>query len=120
MDTWWQTETGGICLSPRPSEVGAEILPGNPMRPMLGMQPALLNDKGQVMAGNNAHGALCMATPWPGMARTVYGDHKRFVDTYFAAYPGYYFTGDGANRDDKGYYQITGRMDDVINVTGHR
>ena len=83
-------------------------------------QPVLLDDKGAEIEGGDASGALCLKTPWPGIARTVYGDHKRFVETYFGPYPGYYFTGDGGHRDDKGYFQITGRMDDVINVSGHR
>ncbi|CAM9688417.1 acetyl-coenzyme A synthetase 2-like, mitochondrial [Lampetra fluviatilis] len=120
VDTWWQSETGGICISPRPSEPNAEIIPAMAMRPFLGIQPALLDDKGKVVSGNDANGALCIAQPWPGMARTIYGDHKRFVETYFKAYPGFYFSGDGAYRTKKGYYQITGRMDDVINISGHR
>merc|ERR1719356_1292237 len=84
------------------------------------MNPVLLDEKGKVLTGNEVSGALCLGTPWPGMARTVFGDHKRYVETYFSVYPGYYCTGDGALRDKNGYYQITGRMDDVINVTGHR
>ena len=84
------------------------------------MKPELLDEKGAILTGNNVSGALCLGVPWPGIARTVFGDHKRFVETYFSPYPGYYFTGDGALRDEDGYYQITGRMDDVINVTGHR
>ena len=87
---------------------------------MLGIQPELIDEKGKVVQGPDANGALCMKTPWPGMARTVFGDHQRFIDTYFSMYPGYYFTGDGGHRDTAGYWQITGRMDDVINVTGHR
>ena len=105
MDTWWQTETGGVAIAPRPAEEGAEIIAGKPMRPMLGMQPVLLDDKGVEISGGDANGALCLKTPWPGIARTVYGDHKRFVETYFAPYPGYYFTGDGGHRDNQGYYQ---------------
>jgi acetyl-CoA synthetase len=120
VDTWWQTETGGIAISPRPSPKGAEIVPAKPMRPMFGMQPVLLDDKGNEMSGNNVSGGLCLKTPWPGIARTVYGDHERYKQTYFTTYPGYYFTGDGAHRDANGYYQMTGRVDDVINVTGHR
>lgn len=121
VDTWWQTETGGICISPRPSDEGAPIISGMAMRPLLGMNPVLLDDKGKEVSGTkNVSGALCLKTPWPGMARTVYGDHDRFIQTYFSAYPGYYFSGDGAARNEDGYWQITGRMDDVINVTGHR
>lgn len=120
VDTWWQTETGGVAIAPRPSAPGAPLRPGKPQRPMFGMNPVIMDDKGRPQEGVGVQGALCMATPWPGMARTVQGDHKRFLETYFLPYPGYYFTGDGALRDDEGYYQITGRMDDVINVTGHR
>ena len=120
VDTWWQTETGGVALAPRPSSPGAALCPGKPQRPMFGMNPVLLDSGGRPLEGGGVSGALCMATPWPGIARTVHGDHKRFVDTYFAPYKGYYFTGDGALRDEEGFYQITGRMDDVINVTGHR
>ncbi|XP_066552855.1 acetyl-coenzyme A synthetase 2-like, mitochondrial [Amia ocellicauda] len=120
VDTWWQTETGGICISPRPSEEGAEILPAMAMRPFFGVQPALMDEEGNTLAGNDVNGALCLSQPWPGMARTIYGDHQRFVDAYFKPYPGHYFTGDGAYRSKEGYYQITGRMDDVINISGHR
>jgi len=120
IDTWWQTETGGVAIAPRPSAPGARLEPGKPQRPMFGMSPALLDDKGKELSGGGVNGALCMSVPWPGIASTVHGDHKRFVETYFSPFPGYYFTGDGASRDDEGYYQITGRMDDVINVTGHR
>ena len=120
VDSWWQTETGGIAIAPRPSPQGSEIVPAKPMRPMFGIQPVLLDDKGREVEGLNQAGALCLKTPWPGIARTVYGDHERYRQTYFTTYPGYYFTGDGAHRDQKGYYQITGRVDDVINVTGHR
>ncbi|XP_073860721.1 acetyl-coenzyme A synthetase 2-like, mitochondrial isoform X3 [Macaca fascicularis] len=120
VDTWWQTETGGICIAPRPSEEGAEILPGMAMRPFFGIVPVLMDEKGSVVEGSNVSGALCISQAWPGMARTIYGDHQRFVDAYFKAYPGYYFTGDGAHRTEGGYYQITGRMDDVINISGHR
>merc|ERR1719328_579812 len=121
VDTWWQTETGGICISPRPSEESAPIVPAMPMRPLLGMNPVLLDDKGkEIPETSNVSGALCLKTPWPGIARTVYGDHSRFIQTYFSAYPGYYFSGDGAARNEDGHWQITGRMDDVINVTGHR
>ncbi|KAG1685095.1 Acetyl-coenzyme A synthetase 2-like, mitochondrial [Nymphon striatum] len=120
VDTWWQTETGGIAISPRPSQPGAEIKPGMPMRPMFGIKPVLLNEKGEVLSGNKVSGALCIGQPWPGMAKTIYGNHKRFLETYYHPYPGFYFSGDGAYRDENGYYQITGRMDDVINVRGHR
>ncbi|NXG53095.1 ACS2L synthetase, partial [Psilopogon haemacephalus] len=120
LDTWWQTETGGICIAPRPAEENAEIVPAMAMRPFFGILPVLMDENGKVIEGNDVSGALCIAQPWPGMARTIYGDHQRFVDAYFKAYPGYYFTGDGAYRSKKGYYQITGRMDDVINISGHR
>ncbi|XP_074434884.1 acetyl-coenzyme A synthetase 2-like, mitochondrial [Larus michahellis] len=120
VDTWWQTETGGICIAPRPSEEKAEIVPAMAMRPFFGIVPVLMDENGKVIEGNDVSGALCIAQPWPGMARTIYGDHQRFVDAYFKTYPGYYFTGDGAYRTKKGYYQITGRMDDVINISGHR
>uniref|UniRef100_A0A8C6QWS1 Acetyl-coenzyme A synthetase n=1 Tax=Nannospalax galili TaxID=1026970 RepID=A0A8C6QWS1_NANGA len=114
------TETGGICIAPRPSEDGAEILPGMAMRPFFGIVPALMDEKGNIVEGGDVSGALCISQAWPGMARTIYGDHQRFIDAYFRAYPGYYFTGDGAHRTEGGYYQITGRMDDVINISGHR
>ncbi|XP_065747873.1 acetyl-coenzyme A synthetase 2-like, mitochondrial isoform X1 [Phocoena phocoena] len=120
VDTWWQTETGGICISPRPSEEGAEILPCMAMRPLFGIVPVLMDEKGNVLKGGDVSGALCLSQAWPGMARTIFGDHQRFMDAYFKAYPGYYFTGDGAYRSEDGYYQITGRMDDVINISGHR
>ncbi|XP_065747874.1 acetyl-coenzyme A synthetase 2-like, mitochondrial isoform X2 [Phocoena phocoena] len=118
VDTWWQT--GGICISPRPSEEGAEILPCMAMRPLFGIVPVLMDEKGNVLKGGDVSGALCLSQAWPGMARTIFGDHQRFMDAYFKAYPGYYFTGDGAYRSEDGYYQITGRMDDVINISGHR
>ncbi|XP_071159173.1 acetyl-coenzyme A synthetase 2-like, mitochondrial [Mytilus edulis] len=120
VDTWWQTETGGITISPRPSEEGAEILPAMPMRPFFGIKPALVDKNGVELQGNNVMGALCINSCWPGMARTIYGDHQRFIDTYFKPFKGYYFSGDGAVRDKQGYYRITGRMDDVLNVSGHR
>jgi len=120
VDTWWQTETGGICIAPRPSEEGADIVPGKAMRPAFGIQPAVLDEKGRELDGNDVSGALCLKTPWPGLARTIVGDHKRFKETYFDPFPGYYFTGDGGLKDSYGHWQITGRMDDVINVTGHR
>uniref|UniRef100_A0A3Q4HQP2 Propionate--CoA ligase n=1 Tax=Neolamprologus brichardi TaxID=32507 RepID=A0A3Q4HQP2_NEOBR len=120
VDTWWQTETGGICIAPRPSDPDAEIVPGMAMRPFFGINPVLMDTEGEVLTSNNTSGALCMAQPWPGMARTIHKDHQRFIDTYFQPYPGYFFTGDGAYRSEEGYYQITGRLDDVINVSGHR
>ena len=117
VDTWWQTETGGILISPLP---GATALkPGSATRPLPGIKPVLVDADGKVLEGE-ATGNLCIADSWPGQMRTVYGDHKRFFETYFAAYPGKYFTGDGCRRDRDGYYWITGRVDDVINVSGHR
>ncbi|XP_060548545.1 acetyl-coenzyme A synthetase 2-like, mitochondrial isoform X2 [Pantherophis guttatus] len=120
VDTWWQTETGGICIAPRPSEEGAEIIPAIAMRPFYGITPVLMDENGKVLEGNDTSGALCIAQPWPGIARTIYEDHQRFVEAYFKAYPGYYFTGDAAYRTEEGYYQLTGRMDDVLNISGHR
>ncbi len=117
VDTWWQTETGGILITPL---VGATPLkPGSATRPFFGIQPALLDDEGNEVDGAGV-GNLVIRSSWPGQMRTVYGDHERFVSTYFAKYPGYYMTGDGARRDEDGYYWITGRVDDVINVSGHR
>ncbi len=117
VDTWWQTETGGILITPL---VGATPLkPGSATRPFFGIQPALLDDEGNEVDGAGV-GNLVIKRSWPGQMRTVYGDHDRFVSTYFATYPGYYMTGDGARRDEDGYYWITGRVDDVINVSGHR
>ncbi|KAM6915816.1 acetyl-coenzyme A synthetase 2-like, mitochondrial [Xenentodon cancila] len=120
VDTWWQTETGGVCIAPRPADHGAPILPAMAMRPFFGIQPVLMGEKGEPQSGNAVSGALCIREAWPGMARTIYRDHQRFVEAYFKPYPGHYFTGDGALRTENGYYQITGRMDDVINVSGHR
>ncbi|XP_074503322.1 acetyl-coenzyme A synthetase 2-like, mitochondrial [Sebastes fasciatus] len=120
VDTWWQTETGGVCIAPRPAEEGAAIIPAMAMRPFFGIQPDLMGEEGEPLSGGGVSGALCISRPWPGMARSIYGDHQRFIDAYFKPYPGYYFTGDGAYRSEDGYYQITGRMDDVINVSGHR
>ncbi|XP_006860819.1 PREDICTED: acetyl-coenzyme A synthetase 2-like, mitochondrial-like [Chrysochloris asiatica] len=120
VDTWWQTETGGICIAPRPSEEGAEIVPCMAMRPFFGILPVIMDEKGNVMEGDDVSGALCLSQAWPGMARTIYNNHPRFIGAYFMAYPGYYFTGDGARRTKGGYYQITGRLDDVINISGHR
>jgi acetyl-CoA synthetase len=117
VDTWWQTETGGILITPLP---GATALkPGSATRPFFGVVPQIVNAEGQVLEGE-ASGNLCLADSWPGQMRTVFGDHQRFVETYFKTYPGKYFTGDGARRDADGYYWITGRVDDVINVAGHR
>ncbi|XP_077179340.1 acetyl-coenzyme A synthetase 2-like, mitochondrial isoform X1 [Paroedura picta] len=120
VDTWWQTETGGICIAPRPSSPGAEILPAMAMRPLFGISPSLMDDKGNVLKQNDVSGALCISQAWPGMARTIYNDHQRFLETYLMPYPGHFFTGDGAYRTSKGYYQLTGRLDDVINISGHR
>jgi len=117
VDTWWQTETGGILISPLPG--ATELKPGSATRPLPGIHPALLDPEGEVVEGAT-DGNLVITDSWPGQMRTVYGDHKRFGETYFSAYPGYYFTGDGARRDADGYYWITGRVDDVINVSGHR
>ncbi|WP_334145992.1 acetate--CoA ligase [Hyphomicrobium sp.] len=117
VDTWWQTETGGILISPLP---GATALkPGSATRPFFGVRPALVDDKGSLIEGA-AQGNLVILDSWPGQARTLFGDHDRFVQTYFSTYPGTYFTGDGCRRDEDGYYWVTGRVDDVINVSGHR
>ena len=119
VDTWWQTETGGILITPLPGATPTK--PGSATLPFFGIKPVIVNpESGQVLEGNGVSGALCLATPWPGQARTVYGDHQRFIDTYFSQYKGYYFTGDGCRRDEDGYYWITGRIDDVLNVSGHR
>ena len=118
VDTWWQTETGGILITPLPGVTPTK--PGSATLPFFGIKPVLMDGDGKILEGNNVSGALCMGTPWPGQARTVYGDHHRFKETYFTAYPGYYFTGDGCRRDEDGYYWITGRIDDVLNVSGHR
>jgi acetyl-CoA synthetase len=117
VDTWWQTETGGILISPTPGAVA--LKPGSATLPLPGVQCQLVDDKGAVLEGA-ASGNLCLTESWPGQMRTVYGDHQRFIDTYFKTYPGKYFTGDGCRRDEDGYYWITGRVDDVINVSGHR
>ncbi len=117
VDTWWQTETGGILISPLP---GATALkPGSATRPFFGVQPVVVDTEGNVLEGATT-GNLCIDDSWPGQMRTVYGDHQRFVETYFIQYPGRYFTGDGCRRDEDGYYWITGRVDDVLNVSGHR
>ena len=117
MDTWWQTETGGILITPLPGVT--DLKPGSATLPFFGVQPEILDNSGQVLKGE-ASGILVISKPWPGQARTIYGDHQRFIDTYFKTYPGYYVAGDGACRDQDGYYWITGRIDDVINVSGHR
>ncbi len=117
VDTWWQTETGGIMITPLPGAIAQK--PGSATKPFFGCQPQLVDADGKVLDGANS-GNLCIIDSWPGQMRTVYGDHKRFIETYFATYPGKYFTGDGCRRDADGYYWITGRVDDVINVAGHR
>ena len=116
-DTWWQTETGGVLIAPYPG--AAALKPGSATRPCFGVEPCLVDDQGNELEGA-VSGALCLKRSWPGQMRTVYGDHQRFIDTYFKTFPGMYFTGDGARRDEDGYYWITGRVDDVINVSGHR
>jgi acetyl-CoA synthetase len=118
VDTWWQTETGAHMLTPLPG--ATPLKPGSATHPFFGVQPVLLDDQGNEIEGNPAEGNLAIKHPWPSMMRSVYGDHKRFYETYFAMYKGYYFTGDGARRDEDGYYWITGRVDDVLNVSGHR
>jgi acetyl-CoA synthetase len=118
VDTWWQTETGGIMIS---SIAGVSpSIPCHATLPLPGVEPILVDSNGKEVTGNPAQGNLCIKKPWPGIARTIYGDHERYKKTYFSTYPGYYFTGDGARRDEKGNYRITGRVDDVINVSGHR
>ncbi len=117
VDTWWQTETGGILISPLPGAIAQK--PGSATLPLPGVFPVLVDGEGMLLEGAAA-GNLCLARPWPGMMRTVFGDHERFVQTYFTTFKGYYFTGDGARRDADGYWWITGRVDDVINVSGHR
>jgi acetyl-CoA synthetase len=117
VDTWWQTETGGILITPLPG--ATKLKPGSATRPFFGCRPALVDEKGNVLE-SAASGNLVILDSWPGQMRTVYGDHERFVQTYFATYKGMYFTGDGCRRDDDGFYWITGRVDDVINVSGHR
>jgi acetyl-CoA synthetase len=118
VDTWWQTETGAIMITPLP---GATALkPGSATRPFFGVQPALVDAEGNILEDTEASGNLVITASWPSQIRTVYGDHQRVIDTYYSTYPGYYFTGDGARRDKDGYYWITGRVDDVMNVSGHR
>ena len=117
VDTWWQTETGGILISPVPGAVG--LKPGSATKPLPGIFPCLVDAEGKVLEGAT-EGNLCITDSWPGQMRTVFGDHARFLETYFSTYPGKYFTGDGCRRDEDGYYWITGRVDDVLNVSGHR
>ncbi len=119
VDTWWQTETGGILITPLPGVTPTK--PGSATLPFFGVKPTVVDpNDGKVLEGNGVNGALCLSTPWPGQARTVWGDHHRFKSTYFVQYPGHYFTGDGCRRDEDGFYWITGRIDDVLNVSGHR
>ena len=117
VDTWWQTETGGILISPLPGAIPTK--PGSATLPFFGVKPALVDEEGNIIDGNDVSGNLCMLETWPGQMRTVYGDHQRFIDTYFSRFPGKYFSGDGCRRDEDGYYWITGRVDDVIIVSGH-
>jgi len=118
VDTWWQTETGGILITPLPGVIPTK--PGAATFPFFGIEPVLLTENGDEIHGDNVSGLLAIKSSWPGQMRTIYGDHERFVDVYFSKFPGYYFTGDGAKRDEDGYYWITGRVDDVLNVSGHR
>ena len=118
VDTWWQTETGGILMTPLPA--ATPLKPGSATFPFFTIEPVILDEEGNEVEGNPATGYLCIKTAWPGIMRTVYGDHERFLDTYFRRFPGYYMTGDGVLRDEDGYYWITGRVDDVLNVSGHR
>ena len=117
VDTWWQTETGGILISPLPG--ATDLKPGSATKPLPGVVPQLVGPEGEVLEGATS-GNLCLLDSWPGQMRTVWGDHARFLETYFSTYPGKYFTGDGCRRDEDGYYWITGRVDDVLNVSGHR
>ena len=119
VDTWWQTETGGILITPLPGATTTK--PGAATFPFFGIRPVVIDPNGgKVLTGNGVKGVLALAEPWPAQTRTVYRDHQRFEETYFKMYPGYYFTGDGCRRDAEGYYWVTGRVDDVINVSGHR
>ncbi len=118
VDTWWQTETGGILITPLAGITPAK--PGSATLPFFGIEPVLVDEEGKEIEGNGVSGNLCLKRSWPGQARTLYGDHERFKETYFSDYPGLYFTGDGCRRDEDGYYWITGRVDDVLNVSGHR
>ncbi|MEC8672960.1 MAG: AMP-binding protein, partial [Pseudomonadota bacterium] len=117
VDTWWQTETGGILITPLPGATATK--PGSATRPFFGIMPILVDGENSELEGA-VDGNLCIARSWPGQMRTVYGDHQRFIDTYFTTFPGRYFSGDGARRDEDGYFWITGRVDDVLNVSGHR
>jgi len=117
VDTWWQTETGGILITPLPGATATK--PGSATKPFFGIQPVLVDGDNKILDGAS-DGNLCIAHSWPGQMRTVYGDHQRFIETYFTTFPGRYFTGDGARRDADGYFWITGRVDDVLNVSGHR
>ena len=117
VDTWWQTETGGIMISPLAGITKTK--PAFATLPLPGVQPAIMDETGKELEGNNVEGRLTIKFPWPSMARTIYGDHQRFKDTYFSTFPGKYFTGDGCKRDEDGYYRITGRVDDIIIVSGH-
>jgi acetyl-CoA synthetase len=117
VDTWWQTETGGILISPLPG--ATPLKPGSATFPLPGVRPCIVDDEGRELVGNGVTGNLCLTFPWPGMMRTVYGDHERFVKTYFTRFPKKYFTGDGCRRDEDGYYWITGRVDDIVIVSGH-
>jgi acetyl-CoA synthetase len=116
VDTWWQTETGGILIAPQPGAI--DLKPGSATKPFYGIKPSVVDEKGVELKGA-CEGRLCMSDSWPGQMRTVYGDHQRFIDTYFSQHDGKYFTGDGCKRDEDGYYWITGRVDDVIIVSGH-
>ena len=118
VDTWWQTETGGILITPLPGATPTK--PGSATFPFFGIEPSIMSEDGQEIEGNDVQGLLAIKASWPGQMRTIYGDHDRFIQTYFSQFPGYYFTGDGARRDEDGYYWITGRVDDVLNVSGHR
>ena len=118
VDTWWQTETGGVMITSLPGAIATK--PGSATKPFFGVQPLVLSPEGKLQEQTKAEGVLCIADSWPGQMRSIYGDHKRFVSTYFETYKGYYFTGDGCRRDEDGYYWITGRVDDVLNVSGHR
>jgi len=118
VDTWWQTESGGFLVTPLPG-VGP-FKPGSAMRPFFGVSPVVLDANGKEQSGDKVEGYLCISKPWPGMMRTVYGDHDRFQQTYFSMFKGYYLSGDGCKRDADGCYWLTGRLDDVINVSGHR
>jgi acetyl-CoA synthetase len=117
VDTWWQTETGGIMITPLPG--ATDLKPGSATTPFFGVKPVLLDENGKELEGA-ASGNLAISGSWPGQIRTIFGDHQRCIDTYYSTYPGYYFTGDGARRDEDGYFWITGRVDDVLNVSGHR